>query len=282
MMSAPSSSARVGVDHQDEVVAALVAEERSLGADHPDRRLQGLGGEEQQVVPVRESVVVVEGLEVVEVGVDDRHVFARIDRLLDGAGDGVVTGQMGERIGVDGQFLQARDFLQQLGHADLRADAREEFAEVAGLGDVVDAARLVAAVDLVGRGLGHHEDHGDVDEARDVLQAFAQREAVHLTHVGRDEEEVGHQGLDDREGAGAAGGGDHLVALRTQRGGVDAQIQIGVVDDDDPGGLATPRGHGSRTRVQWAAASDGAGGSLHGIGGSRPRLRTISVARGGP
>ena len=121
------------------------------------------------------------------------------------------------------------------------ADAREELAQVAGLGDVVDAAGLVAAVDLVGRGLGHDEDDGHVDEARVVLQPLAEGEAVHLPHVGRDEEEVGDQGLDDGERAVAAGGGDHLVTLGAQGSGVHSQVQISVVDDDDPGGLGLPR-----------------------------------------
>jgi hypothetical protein len=68
---------------RDEVVAADVADEGVGLADGVDRLLEARRAELDDLIAAHEPVVVVEGLEVVEVAVDEGEGIARLDPMLD-------------------------------------------------------------------------------------------------------------------------------------------------------------------------------------------------------
>ena len=101
------------------------------------------------------------------------------------------------------------DFAPQ---GDVRADAGEQLLGLEGLGDVIDRAELERAHLLEGIGERGEKDHRDVARRLRLLQALADRVAVHARHhhVEQDEIRPRFRGDDDR--LLAARGGDGLVA----------------------------------------------------------------------
>ena len=118
---------RVGKHH--EVVAADVPDE-PIRAAAPRDLSQHLGDTRDHPVAARETVVVVELLEVINVDVEQRERVAARKARLDLFGDRRVPGKAGQRA----------QRSQTVCAADRSAEPRQELVRVVGLGDVVVCA----------------------------------------------------------------------------------------------------------------------------------------------
>jgi len=197
--------------------------------------MQDLRVEDEHIIPDDESVGIVEGLEIVQVGMDDAHVQVFVDGLLDLLLDRVVAREPGQGIGVDGGCLHLLVLTHQLVKLYLGAYPREEFAEVARLDDVVDPARRITLVDFFRGSVARDENNRDVLPGRIPLEAPAQFVSFHFLHLSVDEEQVGDHGFEDRQRVLTSTGAEHFVTLVTEGGGMNPQILEGFIDDEDFG-----------------------------------------------
>src|SRR5438552_9699447 len=119
-------------------------------------------------------------------------------------------------------------------------DDGEELVRRERLVDVHDGPGLEALRQRVAAALGGQEDHGDVLEARVLLDLPAHGEAVDLRHHHVEEHEVEHVVLEDLQRLRAARRSRHLEALLLPDGPLEVQDVLVVVDHKDPLGHRVP------------------------------------------
>src|SRR5690606_9987675 len=232
----------VGGDDGDEVVASDVADEGVGLADGAGRLLQATPTEADHLVTPHESVVVVEGLEVVEIAVDQSESPSGGDPVLDLLGDPEVAGEAGQRRQVPGGLGAAQDGFDpghQLGHVER-------------LGDVVVGAELEAPDAVFRQTTSRQEDDGRVAGGGMAADAMQSGQSIHPRH--HDVEEYQVRRLVDRllESFLAVEGGGDVIPL---------QLQVHANDLEDVGivvGNQDLFGHlSSITRLRSVAAAAG-------------------------
>src|SRR5690606_10007366 len=191
-----------------------------------------------------EPVVVVEGLEVVQVAVDEGEHLARGDPILDLLGDAEVAREPRQRRQVAGGLGAAQD----------RLDPGHEFGDVEGLGDVIVRAQLEAAYPVLGQAAGGEEDDRGVAGGGVTSNPVESGEAVHPRHHDVEEDQVGGPGDRLLQRLLAVEGGLHLVTLQFEIDPdnlKDVRIIIGYKDSF---------GHlSSMEALNWSAAAAGSG-----------------------
>ena len=225
------------------------------------------------------AVVIVDRLEVVDVGHDDRERLAR-------GGGGARLGQHGgsvttadharEHVGA-GHALELQVALAQLvaqpAGAQRRADAGDELGRLDGLADVVVGAATEALGQLAGGGAPGDEDHRDRSRGLVGLHRVEHGEAVEPRHVAVQEDHVGDGVADARERLLAVLGLQHVVAGGDQVVAHHRAHESRVVGHEHAGGgLPVPAGQGGVDRGRQLLL----GGALgeHGVD-------VQAVARGG-
>ncbi len=220
--SARDTLGAIGRDDEDEVVTADVSHD-DLGADALGRRHQEPSEQDDELVAARESVVVVELLEVVEVAVEADGARPVPEPPFDLGHDRDVPRQAGQRV----EGPQAGGAPQSGGHP------RHQLVGVKGFGHVV-VGTVEKPPCLVRRsGLRGEEDHRDVtrrevaaERAMDVIAREVRHHDVEDDHLGRMSARK-PQALDPVARA------DALIPGVTQRFDDDLADGIVVVDHQD-------------------------------------------------
>lgn len=122
------------------------------------------------------------------------------------------------------------------------ADACAQLLGLHRLGHVIDAAYTKAAYDMFALRQRSHEDDGQMLVASVLLDPHACFEAVHVGHHRVEQHHVGCHAREAFERILAGQRDDHHVAARLQRVGKKGEVLRRVVDDQDHGPFAQPRG----------------------------------------
>ncbi len=118
-----------------------------------------------------------------------------------------------------------------LGALEQQADPRRDLFDVDRLGQVVGDAELEPADLVFDRGLPGQEDERDLGPLRAQLERLAEREAVHVVHLGVRDDEVRLGSLYLVQGVTAVGRRRDVVACLLERDLEDAQATDIAVDE---------------------------------------------------
>src|SRR6266542_1212593 len=250
----------VGRHDRYEVVSADVPDE-PVGAGTPDHGvLQDPRRRLDQAVPLHETLLVVIGLEVVQVRVEDGERRLLADHPLDLLLDADVPGQPGER----------REVPHLLRSPERALDPREELDRVEGFDDVVVGARGEPE-DLVGRERlrGEHYD-GRVRGVWVPAEPVRDLETVDARHHHIEQNEIGAQ----------AGG--LLERLFPVRGDRDLVARAAEVHLDESGDVRIVVDDQDRLRHQTVASADALSSRAERTGSPAPKIAVAATKTSAP
>ena len=108
------------------------------------------------------------------------------------------------------------------------------------LGQVVVAAGFEAGDDILGVGLGGHQDDRDEPVRRVLLEPLHDLDAVELRHHDVEQDQIGLELGRARERLLAVSRGDDLIALRFEPDAQDIQVGRDVVDGQNAWRISQP------------------------------------------
>ena len=214
--------ARRGRD-DDEIVAADMADEIVRSAERVDRFRHDVAQEEDRLVPLLVSVVVVVRLEIVDIEVEKREGLLALDAALELLLDRAVSRKPRERI---------RLFLLEAPVENV-PDAEQKLLVRVRLDEVVVRAVLQALYLVRELALRREHDDRNLRRLEILADAAARLEAVDLRHHEVEEDEIGRFAPNELERDLAVLGEDHPVAVLLELELENASDVILVVHDEN-------------------------------------------------